>query len=192
MKILIGSISLDVNEDPYQTLGAGRFVDQGDIDGWSDLEWKRIFTAAGYTARPFNRKLARGVMQRLIQAAHRKAAGLEIPAAWPERDAREYQKYLAGLSIDAGRKSEAGERLKKSGSSFAKKDLTYTRSKILLKQELKGQQQLVQAWFRKTESGTAERITADLVAAGFTCNQDPQRAIYYYLNEWKKKGWVTV
>jgi hypothetical protein len=56
---------------------------------------------------------------------------------------------------------------------------------------VKGQQGLIQIWFRAhPEGGTAEQIALDLVACGFKPNQSPVRAVYYHLNEWKKKGWL--
>lgn len=57
---------------------------------------------------------------------------------------------------------------------------------------LKGQQELVAGWFKKNKdkSGTAAEIAEALVKAGFKCNQSPERAIYYYLNEWRKKSWL--
>jgi hypothetical protein len=56
---------------------------------------------------------------------------------------------------------------------------------------LKGQQSLIyQALSSSAVPMSAQTITDQLVAAGFTCNQDPYRAIYYYLNEWKKRGWI--
>lgn len=81
---------------------------------------------------------------------------------------------------------------------FSKQELRYTATKNLIgltkrkdARPFKGQANLVFSWYLACQfkkSPTAEELTADLVAAGFAPNQDPVRAIYYVLNEWKKKG----
>lgn len=59
--------------------------------------------------------------------------------------------------------------------------------------DLKGQQKMIWQIFKdnKWAAMTLEAITDIAVKDhGFKPNQDPQRAIYYYLNEWKKKGYI--
>lgn len=83
--------------------------------------------------------------------------------------------------------------------TFQRKDLAYTLAAkpstefgVFLGPKLKGQQLLIYNCFKKhAKPMTCTEVTDCLVKGGFTCNQDPYRAVYYYLNEWKKRGWLV-
>lgn len=72
---------------------------------------------------------------------------------------------------------------------YGKDHPCHTKSEV----QVRGQGALVRDYYAKQNNGAASSsrdVTDSLIAGGFTCNQDPHRAIKWVLDEWTKKGWL--
>lgn len=163
----------------------------------SDADLQILAVSHKVKATPWNRELVMPVLKGIVQNAWYR---LHEPNShdWDYLDKNQRTRtelYELKLKDVSEVREEKVQRIKQAGAEgrFAAKELTYYTTKETPGGDgFKGQQRLIRDWFSKHKTGgTVKQITKDLVAGGFTCNQDPERAIYYYLNEWKKKGWLT-
>ena len=200
---VLGTLRCPIDgRDLSLTIGAAQHgYGNGLVDRWSDNVWKEILTWMGLPCDPLIRDLAQWPLKRLVQRLWMEqfdARTMELAAEKIlARDNETKKAYLASFETAKSGAVEKRDRAVANlgGHGFAKKEYTYVPTDSLkkIKIALKGQQSLVFDFFKKQKwaGATCAEVTAALVAGGFKCNQDPERAIYYYLNEWRKKSWLS-
>lgn len=202
-----GPVKFQVDRDLCKTLGAGSHIGDGMMDKINDTVFRRWAELNGLPVDPFNRDLLRPVMMGILQNAFYQDVEGSVPESCITNQQKRVREVLLKFEDYKKTAADRAERLRENQNAhrFQSKGPIYYRPTPALQSNLsgktspyKGQQALVAGWFQSHRKGKewpavdVEKITADLVADGFTCNQDPIRAIYYYLNEWKKKGLLEV